>query len=323
MTDAPSASGTRGEHHLAPYLPPDRFGAIRDVTPIQLGLSGAAVYAVTTDSGSYVLRHTPSLDAAKWAQEIAILRLVSDHGISPRLEHVDDDGRVTVSARIVAPPPGAVFGNPEVRPRALASLVETLAMLHALPLHDAPTADPLREARRMWREQSARDGFPAWVLPLGDEIERCARVLEPDERRVLSHNDMNPGNILWDGERVWLVDWTASGATHPYNDIAELAMFLSLRDDVALALLAAQEQSEITPAQAETFRALQLLARIFFGTIFMSLAPDLTTVVPTRAEDAPTLTQFYGMLGTGALKLQSAEGQAMFGSALFRGALES
>jgi aminoglycoside phosphotransferase (APT) family kinase protein len=307
---------------LSRYLPPDRFGTIRDVTPIQMGLSGAGVFAVTTDSGSYVLRHTPGIDAAKWAQELAILRLVSDHGIAPRLEHIDDDARVTVSARIAAPPPSAVFGDPAVRPRALASVVETLAKLHALPLDGVAANDPLFAARQGWRVQSARDGFPAWALPLADEIERCARALESDARRVLSHNDVNPGNILWDGERVWLVDWTASGATHPYYDLAGLAMFTMLGDDDALMLLAKQEGAAITPAQAETFRALRQIVAVLCGTIFMRLVPDLASVVPSRFEEVPTIAQYYGMLMSGALSMQSAKGQALFGSALLRDALE-
>jgi aminoglycoside phosphotransferase (APT) family kinase protein len=307
---------------LSSHLPPARFGHIRDVTPIQLGLSGAAVYAVTTDSGSYVLRHTPSIDAAKWAQELAILRLVSDHGIAPRLEHIDDDARVTVSARIAAPPPSAVFGDPAVRPRALASVVETLAKLHALPLDGVAANDPLFAAYQGWRVQSARDGFPAWALPLADEIERCARALESDARRVLSHNDVNPGNILWDGERVWLVDWTASGATHPYYDLAGLAMFTMLGDDDALALLAKQEGAELTLAQGQIYRALRQLVAVLCGTIFMRLLPELASVVPARLEDAPTIAQYYAMLRSGALSLQSAKGQAMFGSALLRDALE-
>lgn len=307
---------------LARHLPRDRFGAIRDVTPIHVGLSGAAVYAVTTDAGSYVLRRTPAIDAERWAQELAILRLVSDHDIAPRLEHVDDDGRVTVSARIATSPPGVVFGNPEVRPRALASLVETLAKLHALPLDGVATADPLLAARDGWRTESVRDGFPAWALPLAEQLDRCARVLESDTRRVLSHNDVNPGNILWDGTRVWLVDWTASGATHPYYDLAGLAMFTMLGDDAALALLARQEGAEITPEQAATFRALRQVVAILCGTIFMRLVPELAPVVPSRLDDAPTIAQYYGMLASGALSMQSAKGQAMFGSALLRGALE-
>jgi hypothetical protein len=53
----------------------------------------------------------------------------------------------------------------------------------------------------------------------------------------------------------------------------------------------------------------------------MRLVPDLASVVPARFEDAPTIAQYYGMLMSGALSMQSAKGQAMFGSALFRDAL--
>jgi hypothetical protein len=35
------------------YFPVSRFGAVKMVTPITAGLSGAGVYAVTTDAGEF------------------------------------------------------------------------------------------------------------------------------------------------------------------------------------------------------------------------------------------------------------------------------
>jgi aminoglycoside phosphotransferase (APT) family kinase protein len=307
---------------LARHLPLDRFGAIREVTTIETGLSGASVYAVTTDAGAYVLRRVKVADEAKWKQELAVHTLASENGIAPPLEHVDESGPATVSARIAAAPPGAAFGNPEVRPRVMASLIEMLTKLHALPLNGIARGDPLAEARKIWRRQTARTGFPAWALLLGDHLDRCESILALDPRLVLSHNDANPGNILWDGERVWLVDWSASGATHPYYDLAAIAMFIRLDDDLALALLARQEGHEITGEQAETFRALRQLSNIFCGAMFLSLASELTTLVPTRLEDALTMPQLYARIGSGALVLRSDSGQVAFGTALLREAVE-
>jgi hypothetical protein len=95
-----------------------------------------------------------------------------------------------------------------------------------------------------------------------------------------------------------------------------------LGDDDALALLAKQEGAELTSAQGQIYRALRQLVAVLCGTIFMRLLPELADVVPTRLEDAPTIAQYYAMLRSGALSMQTAKGQAMFGSALLRDALE-
>ena len=47
---------------------------------------------------------------------------------------------------------------------------------------------------------------------------------------MLSHNDLNPTNLIYDGAGVQLLDWSAAGPLDPLYDLATLAMFLrSLR----------------------------------------------------------------------------------------------
>ena len=309
------------EDSIADLLPHSRFGAITNVTELTKGLSGAVVHAVTTTVGEYVVRRVTAQDVATWQRELAIHRLASDAGIAPPLEWVDEAAPATVSRRIIAPSSGA-FGEPEARPRVLASVVEQLATLHALPVDGIAGVSPLDVARGVWNQQSARPGFPAWAMPLAEHFTRCEQLFAVDSRRVLSHNDLNPANILWDGERAWLVDWEASGAAHPYYDLATISMFLSLSDDVALALLAAQERAPISVDQAETFRALRRLTNIFYGAVFISLVSEIESAMPARAEDAPTIPQLYAMLGSGAINLRSPQGQIAFGSALLRTAVE-
>ncbi len=40
---------------------------------------------------------------------------------------------------------------------------------------------------------------------------------------VLGHNDLLPGNLLDDGERLWLIDWEYAGFNTPLFDLANLA----------------------------------------------------------------------------------------------------
>jgi aminoglycoside phosphotransferase (APT) family kinase protein len=224
------------DHPLATYLPAERFGPILTARTFPHGLSLAAVYDVTTERGDYVVRIAGQTDVAQWQRELAILRLASEAGIAPPLVWVDETAMATVSRKIDGQL-SVALADPSARPRAIASLVATLARLHRLPTDDIAVADPVQEARRLWRDQSGKPGFPAWASSAVEPIDQCERLLAADDRRVMSHNDMNPTNVLWDGERVWLIDWTAAGLTHPYYDLAVAAMFVRLDDAVALDLL--------------------------------------------------------------------------------------
>lgn len=308
------------DHPLARYLPVDRFGRILSSRTFAHGLSLAGVYDVTTERGDYVVRLAGETDVTRWRRELGIVRLASDAGIAPPLVWVDEAALATVSKKIDGQF-SAALADPSARPRAIASLVATLARLHRLPTVGIGVADPVQEARRLWRDQSGKPGFPAWASSAVERIDQCERRLADDDRRVVSHNDMNPTNVLWDGQRVWLVDWTAAGLTHPYYDLAVAAMFLRLDDAVALDLLGRQEGTALTPAQAETFRALRRLAAAMCGTTFLMLTGDFSTLVPVRFDDVPTLSQFYARLTRGEVDLRSSGGQAIFGATLLREAI--
>jgi Ser/Thr protein kinase RdoA (MazF antagonist) len=308
------------EHDLARLLPADRFGNVRSVQPFPHGLSGAAVYDVATDAGDFVVRVLAETADEHWRRQIALLRVVADAGIAPPLAWVDEGERATVSPKIAAQFSSAL-GDPATRSRAIASVVESLARLHRLRTDLFAPADPIATARALWQEQSAKPGFPAWALPAATHIDRAEALLEADPRRVPSHNDMNPTNLLWDGMRAWLVDWDVSGLNHPYYDLAVFSMFLRLEDSVALDLLARQENATITAAQAETFRALRTLGALFCGMVFFMLAGDLASTVPQHLDETPTLLQFYARLRTGELALRSPVGQGMFGAAMLKDAL--
>lgn len=308
------------DHPLATYLPAERFGPILTARTFPHGLSLAAVYDVTTERGDYVVRIAGQTDVAQWQRELAILRLVSEAGIAPPLVSVDETAMATVSRKIDGQL-SAALADPSARPRAIASLVATLAGLHRLPTDDIAVANPVQEARRLWRDQSVKPGFPAWASSAVEQVDQCERLLAADDRRVVSHNDMNPTNVLWDGERVWLIDWTAAGLTHPYYDLAVAAMFLRLDDAVALDLLGRQEGTALTPAHAEAFIALRRLAAVMCGTMLLQLAGKLGSLVPERIDEVPTLAQFYGRLTRGEIDLRSSGGQAIFGAALLREAI--
>ena len=104
-----------------------------------------------------------------------------------------------------------------------------LRRLHAIPAVGLRTFDPI-DNQSYLDEQSRRKGFPAWAASLGAFVRTGNAALARDGRRAFSHNDLAPGNVLWDGSLVWIVDWEAAGLEHPYVDLATFSNFSSLAD---------------------------------------------------------------------------------------------
>ena len=297
------------------FFPAATFGEILALQAITKGLSGAAVYDVTTTKGEYILRIHRG-DQASWDKLVGMYRLASEHGIAPRLEAVDAAAQAFICAKVTGPSFGAAISQPTTLPAAFQSLVTTIAKLHAIPASGVASNDAPAFARGIWKSESQRPGFPAWALPLGKRLDDAIERMAQDNRKVFSHCDLHVANIIWDGTRVWFVDWEGAGLAHPYLDLATISNFLSLPRDAALGLLSKQEGGTLGDAEAELFDAVRDFARITYGAVFFRLVPDLTKIAFAGRETTPTLGACFALVAAGKLRLDGAEGQASIGAAL-------
>lgn len=306
-------------------IPSSLVGEVSAITPIRMGLSGAGVYAVTSERGEYILRlqGDGALLDDFWAQHIRILRRAAERGVAPPLVHVDEDARAMISVRVAGVPLPAALADPSQRERAIADVVAQIRALHEIDPTGIDERDGVRFARGVWERQRRRAGFPAWAAELGSAFDHIAAVLARDPRRVVSHNDVNPGNVLWDGTRAWLVDWEVAGLWHPYYDLAAFVTFLGLDAEYAHGLLALQEGRPSEQTERVTFAAMRQLVALAVGSMFLSMVPDLSIVSALTREDAPTQAECRAAMRRGELELQSATGQARLGLAFLRVAAET
>jgi aminoglycoside phosphotransferase (APT) family kinase protein len=300
-------------------LPEAVVGEIRSITPIRMGLSGAGVYAVTSTNGEYILRiQGEGANDDFWSQHLLILRRAAEYGAAPPVVHVDEGARAIVSARISGVPLPAVLADPAQRQVAIADVIARLRSLHTIDPSGIDERNALDYARSVWNVQRNRAGFPAWAADTGSVFDRLEAVLARDTRRVVSHNDVNPGNVLWDGTRSWLVDWEVAGLGHPYYDLAAFVTFLGVDPERGYELLALQEQMSLDDRARATFAALRQLVALAVGYVFLSMVPDLNVFVAPTRDDALTLMQCGAAMRKGELDLETPRGRALFGHAFLR-----
>src|ERR1700712_5657478 len=99
------------DYDVAQHFAVEHFGAITAITPFSGGMSGASVFGVTTERGEYVLRLVSPDVAGRWTGRLAIQQLAAEHGITPSITSVQDDGRTIISVRVNGLPFPAALGD--------------------------------------------------------------------------------------------------------------------------------------------------------------------------------------------------------------------
>src|SRR5262249_20261776 len=134
--------------------------------------------------------------------------------------------------------------NPQTHDAAVALLGRTLRRVHELPLPSGEGPNDARELlRKTWAEVAGGVSGPAVGGAAGTKV--LTDPPPPASREVvLSHNDVNPTNLIYDGERLLLLDWQTSGINDPLYDLATISVFLRMDDATCLQLISAHDGAE-------------------------------------------------------------------------------
>jgi aminoglycoside phosphotransferase (APT) family kinase protein len=330
---------------LLPCLPAELRTPATEITKIAVGLSGAAVYRVAVGASgdasgdapgdapgdAYVLKIAAASESlAGWRARLAVMQHAAAAGVAPRVVHADEEHRAIVSAFVADRSFIALYADPRTQAAAIEQLGRALRRVHELPLPDgAETRDRLEFLAAIW------SGLAGFALPafVGDAVRRVLEETPPPRERalVLAHNDVNPTNVVYDGERVMFLDWDTAGPNDPFFDLAAAAVFLRMDDAVCARLLAAYDgaghaESDAAPRADSPvpprFGYMRRVVAALCGALFLHLSrhgghPGATT------GEVLALGDVYARMRAGALSPRTPEGQWAFGLALVQASLRA
>lgn len=299
---------------------PDRLrGPATTITKIAAGLSGAGVYRVDAAGELFVLKiSNPAESIAAWRRRLRIQQRAAEAALAPRVVDSDESRRAVVSAFVADRSFPLYYRDPATHDAAFIQLARVIRRVHDLPLPaDVEPNDTRTLLATLW------SGLGKFAVPafIADVITRLLAVSPARERAlVLSHNDVNPSNLVYDGEKIMLVDWDAAGVNDPFFDLAAASLFLRMDAESCAKLLAVYDDAPVAELPAGFIYNRRLLGALFC-VMSMSHAhqrghPGFTE--PASLEAAPLLADFYQRLRSGAVSLTSAEGGWEFALALFR-----
>jgi tRNA A-37 threonylcarbamoyl transferase component Bud32 len=169
------------------------------------------------------------------------LRIYRDGGklvklyLSAPYEYVTETARVQALLREAGLPVPAVYG---VRRVSETETVLETAYIDSKPFNwpgmpESEWETGMRAVIELQCRIGAVDaaGFPAFTELLADEIRGTPYLAQETKARALDrmrqldtgmtklcHGDMHPGNVLFDGERYWVIDWGSASRGDPAAD---------------------------------------------------------------------------------------------------------
>jgi thiamine kinase-like enzyme len=137
---------------------------------------------------------------------------------------------------------------------------ETAAALRAV--HNGPRLPTSFSGIGVGEEYAARaSGLPPeypGAHAVAKEIEAALRG--PEHEPVPCHNDLLNANLMWDGERVRIVDWEYAGMGDRYFDLGNLSINNELNEEQDEQLLAAYFGEPCTPARFASLRLMRIVS---------------------------------------------------------------
>jgi hypothetical protein len=127
-----------------------------------------------------------------------------------------------------------------------------------------------------------------------------------------NHNDLfKPDNILFDGSRLWLVDWEAAFQNDRYADLAVVANMLVANEAEEQIYLQEYFGAPPDSYQAARFYLMKQLAHMFYAIAFLSLGSAGKPV--ERSEPALPYNDFQRRLWAHQVDLGDDHSKAVYG----------
>lgn len=280
--------------------------AISAIAPVTGGASGALTYRVEADGRAYLLRlETPVRNGLRDPRRaFACMRTAADAGLAPALHHADPETGVAIMDFIEQKPLADYPGGRAALARDLGGLIARLQATPAFP----PVADyPLIVQGLFGYIRGSGLFAPGLLDPHAEVLARVCEAYRYDGPQVSSHNDVNPRNILFDGERLWLIDWELSFRADPLVDIAILAIESAPTPELEAALFEGWLGHAPDAALRARYELVRRLTTLFYACLMLTFSASLPREAPDTDLTALTLEEFAAAFAEGRFSGPSPE----------------
>jgi len=292
-----------------------------DIRMLTKGQSGALVYSIIVGGSPYLLRIITRTQDPTLPDHFRCMKSAAEAGLAPHIRYTSIEDRISITDFVETVP----FPMAE----ALVRMPAALRTLHALPPFPRRVDHLNTSCMFLLNQGPALDGFLQTLRTANilSEIEfsqlldwhaKLAAAYPRSESdhqagdMVSSHNDLfKPDNVLFDGHRVWLVDWEAAFLNDRYADLAVYANLVVTNEAEEQVYL--REYLGQTPDEYQRARyfLMQQVAHMFYGPAFLWLGSKSKPV--DWNQPVPAFTDFHRRIWTGEVNLEDNDMKVVYG----------
>jgi len=292
----------------------EAFGvaAIDDIRDLTVRPGSNRAFRIVVRGSTYLLRINTR--AGDVTGHFGCMQAAAKAGLAPSVWYVNAEDRISITDFVEAVPLPAAD--------ALRRVPAALRTLHALP--PFPLAPFNTTCTFLLNRGPALDGFlqkfrAANILPEHDLAELfshyellAATYSSLDADPAPSHNDLyKPDHILFDGSRLWMVDWEAAFQNDRYADLAVVANMLVANETEEQTYLQEYLGAPPDSYQAARFYLMRQLAHIFYSLAFLSLGCDGKPI--DWSEPAPAYSDFQRRFWAREIDLADNQSKTAYG----------
>jgi aminoglycoside phosphotransferase (APT) family kinase protein len=277
------------------------FGAARidAIVPVGGGASGAFPFRFDVRGRRYLVRIEGPPSPLRNPHQYASMRIAAEAGIAPCVHYIDEAARVVVMDFVEEQTVSRFPGGP----LALAPAIgELLARVQATPpfprFVDYPDI-----VGRLW-DWVCRTGLfaPGVLDPYSDHLQRLREtyVWEASDS-VSSHNDPVPRNILFDGRRLWLIDWESAYRNDPLVDVAIVLDSFALSPESEPRLLRSWLGRSSDDAVIARLPLVRAMTRLYYAGVFLSASAAALGPRGDMSLSTPSVPAFWRAVRDGDL----------------------
>jgi aminoglycoside phosphotransferase (APT) family kinase protein len=227
------------------------------------------------------------------------MRIAADAEIAPKVYHIDETSRVVAMDFIEERPLSSFPGGQQALARAIGVLLADVQKTPAFPRF---VEYPEMVGRLWWWVCQTGLFAPGVLDPCTERLEHIRETYAWDPAQsVSSHNDPVPRNVLFDGRRLWLIDWESAYRNDPLVDIAIALDCFARSPELEQILMRAYLGRELDVSESDRLVKVRALTRLYYAGVLLSASAATSGALADSSLFAPTSDMFHHMVREGQI----------------------
>jgi aminoglycoside phosphotransferase (APT) family kinase protein len=289
------------------------FGSARVdlIAAIGGGASGAFPFKVHIGDQRYLVRLEGAASPLRNPHQYESMRIASAARIAPPVYHIDEVNRVVVMDFVAERPLSGFPGGPHALAHAIGAI---LGRVQGTPPFPRFVEYP-EIVGRLWRWVCQTGLFAPGVLdPCTEHLAHIRETYVWDTAEsVSSHNDPVPRNMLFDGQRLWMIDWESAYRNDPLVDVAITLDSFGPAPELEQVLLRAWLGQRPRAPFSDRLVKVRALTRLYYAGVFLSASAQASGPLADRDLSAPTVEAFRRSVHVGEIRPGSPEAKHTLG----------